>query len=76
MSFGCLCLIHNHIWKIGVNSLVGGYDGAVYIAVMSIAFCSMVIGEPEVPRFIADRPFLAAIVAHDTLYFMAMHRGK
>ncbi|XP_045542438.1 antichymotrypsin-2 isoform X2 [Papilio machaon] len=42
---------------------------------MGIMLCSAVIGEPPVPRFDADRPFLTVILVDDTPYFMATQRG-
>ncbi|XP_013167065.1 PREDICTED: antichymotrypsin-2-like isoform X2 [Papilio xuthus] len=42
---------------------------------MGIMLCSAMIGEPPVPRFDADRPFLTVILVDDTPYFMATQRG-
>lgn len=41
---------------------------------MGIVFCSAILDEPPVPKFVADRPFLAVIQVLGIPYFMAAHR--
>ncbi|XP_047537054.1 antichymotrypsin-2-like isoform X2 [Vanessa atalanta] len=43
---------------------------------MGIMLCSAMIDENPEPSFVADRPFLAAIVSNNTIYFVASNRGK
>ncbi|XP_023934463.2 antichymotrypsin-2 isoform X2 [Bicyclus anynana] len=52
-------------------------EGAEAAAATGMMFmlCSAMINEPPVPRFIADRPFFAAIVTDDTIHFAATYRG-
>ncbi|XP_048005080.1 antichymotrypsin-2-like isoform X2 [Leguminivora glycinivorella] len=52
-----------------------GAEAAAATAMSVMMCCAMVDFEP-VPVFTADRPFLAAIQADGTLYFLAVHRGQ
>nr|XP_034824065.1 antichymotrypsin-2-like isoform X4 [Maniola hyperantus] len=52
-----------------------GAEAAAATGMLVMACCAM-IDEIPVPRFVADRPFLAAIVADNTFHFSATYRGK
>ncbi|XP_060809974.1 antichymotrypsin-2 isoform X2 [Amyelois transitella] len=44
---------------------------------MVVAMCMAMVGEPQVPRFVADRPFLAVILDQNSVpYFYATYAGK
>ncbi|XP_048005420.1 LOW QUALITY PROTEIN: antitrypsin-like [Leguminivora glycinivorella] len=53
-----------------------GAEAAAATAMMVTSYCTSVNFAPPVPVFNANRPFLTAVQAHGTLYFLAVHRGK
>ncbi|XP_049887288.1 antichymotrypsin-2-like isoform X3 [Pectinophora gossypiella] len=52
-------------------------EGAEAAAATAMLVCmtACIIGEPPKPRFVADRPFLAAIVTDGAPYFIATYHG-
>ncbi|KPJ19238.1 Neuroserpin [Papilio machaon] len=69
---------HRALWCVLVAdriTFMAAYRPRVPTLPMGIMLCSAVIGEPPVPRFDADRPFLTVILVDDTPYFMATQRG-